>query len=210
LINACTSGLQRTQDPPRIQPQATPAQQGSRHGLAAHVVLIGCVRTKRAIACAAAELFASPLFDGRRRYAVASGLPWYILSAKFGLLAPEDVIGPYDVYLGEQSLAYRKAWGEFVTAQLGQRQSVLRGRTIEVHTGIAYAEPLRAPLAAQRATLITPLAHLRQASSLPGTAPAFVSIGPPYRPLRPQAWVIGWTILCAGCPTRPRHYRLRI
>ena len=58
----------------RIQPQATPAQQGSRHGLAAHVVLIGCVRTKRAIACAAAELFASPLFDGRRRYAVASGV----------------------------------------------------------------------------------------------------------------------------------------
>src|SRR5689334_1935341 len=89
----------------RVQPQATPEQPGSRRGQAAGVVLIGCVRTKRAIACAAAELFASPLFDGRRRYAVGSGLPWYILSAKFGLLAPEDVIGPYDVYLGEQSPA---------------------------------------------------------------------------------------------------------
>jgi hypothetical protein len=76
------------------------------------------------------------------------------------------VIGPYDVYLGEQSPAYRKAWGEFVTAQLEQRQPVLRGCTIEVHAGIAYVEPLRAPLGAQGATLITPLAQLRQGEQL--------------------------------------------
>jgi hypothetical protein len=37
----------------------------------------------------------------------ASGLPWYILSAKFGLLAPNDVIGPYDVYLADQSPGYK-------------------------------------------------------------------------------------------------------
>jgi hypothetical protein len=72
-------------------------------GTDANVVLVGCVRTKRAVASAASELFASPLFDGRRRYAVATGLPWYILSAKFGLLAPYDVIGPYDMYLADQS-----------------------------------------------------------------------------------------------------------
>ena len=89
------------------------------HARTADVILVGCVRTKRAAACAAAELFASPLFEGRRRYAVTQGLPWYILSAKFGLLAPEDVIGPYDVYLADQSPAYRKVWGEFVAAQLG-------------------------------------------------------------------------------------------
>jgi hypothetical protein len=54
----------------------------------ADVILIGCVRTKKAAASPASELFASPLFEGRRRYAVGSGRPWYILSAKFGLLAP--------------------------------------------------------------------------------------------------------------------------
>lgn len=154
----------------RVQPQAEPV---SPQGSAADVVLIGCVRTKRDIASAAEELFVSPLFEGRRRYAVASGLPWYILSAKFGLLAPEDVIGPYDVYLADQSAAYRKAWGEFVTAQLEQRQPVLRGRTIEVHAGAAYVEPLRAPLAARGATLTTPLAHLRQGEQL-----AWYSAGP--------------------------------
>lgn len=136
------------------------------HATAADLILIGCVRTKRTTACPAAELFASPLFEGRRRYAVSTGLPWCILSAKFGLLAPEDVIGPYDVYLADQSPSYRKAWGEFATAQLEQRHPDLRGRTIEVHAGAAYVEPLRAPLAARGATLTTPLEHMRQGEQL--------------------------------------------
>ena len=117
--------------------------------VAADVILVGCVQTKRADACAAAELFASPLFEGRHKYAAASGLRWYILSAKFGLLAPGVVIGPYDVYLADQSSGYRKAWGEFVIAALEQREGDLRRRTIEIHVGAAYVDPLRAPAAAR-------------------------------------------------------------
>jgi Family of unknown function (DUF6884) len=133
----------------------------------ADVILIGCVRTKKAVASQASELFASPLFDGRRRYAAGSGRPWYILSAKFGLLAPGDVIGPYDVYLAAQSPGYQKAWGEFVAAQLDQQeQQGLRGRRIEVHAGAAYADPLRGPLAARGAVLAVPLAHLRRGEQL--------------------------------------------
>jgi hypothetical protein len=135
-------------------------------GADANVVLIGCVRTKRPEATVASELFASPLFEGRRRHAVTSGLPWYILSAKFGLLAPDDVIGPYDVYLAHQSLAYKTAWGQFVVAQLEQAEHDLGGRTIEVHAGAAYVDPLRAPLAARGASLFVPLAHLRQGEQL--------------------------------------------
>ena len=138
----------------------TPEEPGTPGLRAADIVLIGCVATKRAAACAAADLFDSPLFRGRRRHAAASGLPWYILSAKFGLLDPADVIGPYDVYLASQSPAYKKAWGEFVTAQLAQRHPGLRGTLIEVHAGAAYVEPLQAPLAALGATLTVPLRHL--------------------------------------------------
>jgi hypothetical protein len=36
--------------------------------------------------------------------------------------------------------------GEFVAAELDQRERDLRGRTIEVHAGAAYADPLRARL----------------------------------------------------------------
>jgi hypothetical protein len=134
--------------------------------LDADVVLVGCVRTKRAVPSAASELFVSPLFEGRRRYAVASGLPWYILSAKFGLLAPDDVIGPYDVYLADQGPGYKKAWGEFVTAQLERHEHDLTGRTIEVHAGAAYVDPLRAPFAARNVTLVAPVARLRQGEQL--------------------------------------------
>jgi hypothetical protein len=141
--------------PPRVPPaQATvptgPEEPALSAALAADVVLIGCVRTKHAAACPAAELFASPLFEGRRRYADGRGRPWYILSAKFGLLAPGDVIGPYDVYLADQSPAYRRAWGEFVTAQLKQKRPDLQGRTVEVHAGAAYADPLRGPAGCRR------------------------------------------------------------
>lgn len=159
----------------RIQPSSTsapetaPIQAGGQAGLQqvpADLVLIGCVRTKRSVPARAAELFDSPLFERRRRYAEASGLPWFILSAKFGLLAPEDVIGPYDVYLKDQGPGYRKAWGEFVVAQLEQRMPRLGGLTIEVHAGEAYCTPLKAPLAVRGATLVARLAHLRQGEQL--------------------------------------------
>jgi hypothetical protein len=133
---------------------------------AANLVLIGCVRSKKAVPASAAELYESPLFKKRRHYATATGRPWFVLSAKFGLLAPDDVIGPYDVYLNEQSPEYRRAWGEFVVAQLGQHMQRLRGLTVEVHAGEAYVTPLRAPLTAQGATLVAPLAHLRQGEQL--------------------------------------------
>jgi len=44
--------------------------------------------------------------------------PWFILSSRWGLVAPEEVVASYDLYLGDQSQAYRRAWAEFVVAQL--------------------------------------------------------------------------------------------
>lgn len=124
------------------------------------LILIGCVRTKRAVAAPAADLFVSPLFAGRRGHALKTGKRWYILSAKYGLLAPDDVIGPYDVYLADQSASYRRAWGEFVAAQLDRLEPGLRCRKVEVHAGAAYVDPLRQPLTNLGATITTPLAHL--------------------------------------------------
>jgi hypothetical protein len=69
----------------------------------ADLTLVGCVRNKRATACAAAELFASLLFEGRREYAVRSGLPSYTLSAKFGLLATGVCYGSVRHVPGQRS-----------------------------------------------------------------------------------------------------------
>jgi hypothetical protein len=178
-VRAGQPGKPAIEEDEQAQLGAGRPEPGQRHD--AGVVLIGCVRTKKAVASPASELFASPLFAGRRRYAAGSGRPWYILSAKFGLLAPGDVIGPYDVYLADQSPGYRRAWGEFVTSQLEQHEHALRGRRIEVHAGAAYVDPLRGPLAARGAVLAVPLAHLRQGEQLAwyGGHRAGDSPGPP-------------------------------
>ena len=167
LLRRIEHGLYMRADPTRDR-AGTAAEEPPRghSGSTADIILIGCVRTKLPTPAPAAELFHSPLFAGRRRYATASGRPWYILSAKYGLLDPADVIGPYDVYLPEQSSSYRSAWGEFVIARLEQCHHDLSELTVEVHAGAAYVEPLRGPLAARRAALTTPAAHLRQGEQL--------------------------------------------
>jgi hypothetical protein len=137
-----------------FSPAVEPADGG--HGDVA-VVLIGCVKTKWASAAPASELYVSPLFEGRREYARRAGMPWYILSAKHGLLSPADIIGPYDVYLGAQSRGYQQALGEFAAAQLDQLQPGLRGRTVEIHAGSAYVEAVREPLTRRGIRISVPL-----------------------------------------------------
>jgi hypothetical protein len=103
-----------------------------------------------------AALFRSPGFASARAHAERSGLPWFVLSAKHGLLDPGDVVGPYEVLIDERSAAYRGAWGEWVVAQLGERLP-LEGVTVEVHGGIDFAQPLRQPLSRRGAVLDIPL-----------------------------------------------------
>jgi hypothetical protein len=114
---------------------------------------------------AAKDLFQGPGFRRARSYAVASGVPWFVLSAKYGLLSPEDVIGPYDVYVPDKSSTYRAAWGEWVVTQLAERMD-LSDVTVEVHASEAYTAPLREPLRHLGATLQEPLAGLRQGERL--------------------------------------------
>ncbi|MGY1722753.1 DUF6884 domain-containing protein [Blastococcus sp. SYSU DS0533] len=131
----------------------------------ADVVLVGCSGSKAAGPAPAAELFTGATFRKARDLAVRSGRPWYVLSAKFGLLHPEEVVAPYDVYLPKQSARYRSAWAVWVVAQLGERHD-LRGLAVEAHAGSAYCEPLISPLARAGGTLVQPLAGLRQGERL--------------------------------------------
>lgn len=129
------------------------------------VVLVGCSRTKQPAAAPAGELFAGALFRRARDHAIRSGDDWFVLSAKFGLLHPAEVVEPYDLYLGDRSTSYRSAWGEWVVAQLVERVP-LSGMVVEVHAGDAYCAPLREPLRRAGARLAEPLAGLRQGERL--------------------------------------------
>jgi hypothetical protein len=109
------------------------------------VVLVGSSGAVATAPRPAAELFESPGFVVARERAAASGLRWFVLSARHGLLDPGDVVGPFDDQLGDRSLGYRVAWGEWVAAQLAERMW-LSGVVVEVHGGVDFAQPLRQPL----------------------------------------------------------------
>jgi hypothetical protein len=123
---------------PSVAPPDVPA--GTR------VILVGSTGSTSAVPVPARELFGLPGFERARDSADRSGLAWFVLSAKHGLLDPDDVVGPYDFALGEQTVDYRATWGEWVAAQLAARMP-LAGVTVEVHGGVDFAQPLRQPLA---------------------------------------------------------------
>lgn len=123
----------------------------------ADVVLVGCVKRKLDHAAPAKDLYTSPLFRKERRYAEASGRPWFILSAEHGLVAPNDVLEPYELRLSNTSRDYRRAWGVRVVQQLQTAIGPLQGKTLEVHAGAAYTNALRLDLQKAGAHLMEPL-----------------------------------------------------
>jgi hypothetical protein len=129
-------------------------------------VLVGCVKTKLHHPAPAEDLYISPLFRRRRAYAEAAGVPWFILSAKFGLIAPHDVVAPYDMAMAAQSTDYRRVWGQWVAQQLIVVVGPLHTKLFEVHAGAAYVEPLEAALHAHGARLVAPLQGLTQGEHL--------------------------------------------
>ncbi len=102
------------------------------------LILIGCVKEKRAGRHLARELYASQLFKRRRAYAESLAAPWYILSAKYGLVEPDQVIDSYDLSLKDLPAHERRAWSEKVFRDLEQKAGSLNGKVIEIHAGQEY------------------------------------------------------------------------
>jgi hypothetical protein len=119
------------------------------------------VKSKRTFAAAAKDLYTSALFTKERAYAERTGVPWYILSAKYGLVRPDESIEPYEMYLPETAPSYRRAWGARVIEQLGNCEGPLQGKVIEIHAGAAYLEALRSGLTKLGALVTEPLEGLR-------------------------------------------------
>lgn len=124
------------------------------------IVLVGCVKSKRDHAAPAKDLYVSDLFRKERRYAEGRAERWYILSAQYGLVAPNEVIEPYELHLAVTSTAYRREWGIAVVRQLLAAAGALEGRVVEVHAGAAYGDAIRPHLLEAGARVVEPLAGL--------------------------------------------------
>ncbi len=106
------------------------------------LLLIGCVKGKLEWAgrVPAKDLYVSALWRCRRNYAEQMGVPWFILSAKYGLVHPEAKIAWYDLALGDLPAKQRRSWSRGVVDALVARHSSIEGEVVEIHAGKDYID----------------------------------------------------------------------
>ena len=132
----------------------------------ADIILVTCVKSKAARPSAAKELYTSALFKKQRSYAERAGVPWFILSAEHGLVAPDEWLAPYERYLPETPASYRAAWGGWVAARLELLVGPLQDRVIEVHAGSTYLGVIRPELEKRGARVVDSLHGLQMGPRL--------------------------------------------
>jgi hypothetical protein len=128
-------------------------------GKSRRVILVSCAATKLDRPASAADLYTSPLFSKARSYAEVSGHPWFILSARHGLVEPRTVLEPYDLKLADLTPEARDAWAGRVARALYYRGFGGWG-VFEIHAGDGYARLLRVTLAPIALDILEPLAGL--------------------------------------------------
>jgi hypothetical protein len=152
--------------PTQAGPLESALERQSAVGSAVDLVLVGCVKSKLNHAAPAQDLYTSPLFRKERTYAAATGAPWFVLSAKHGVVAPTTVLQPYDLRLSNTPQEYRSTWGIRVVKQLKEAVGPLAGILIEVHAGSAYTDAIRDLLLTDGAVVKEPLRGLTMGERL--------------------------------------------
>ena len=129
-----------TRTPPRVarRPGGGAAHVAPPSGK--RIVLVGCVAQKQSSAAPARDLYISPLWRKRRRYAESTGMPWYVLSAEHGVLDPDEVIEPYDRYMERENRAYREQWSRVAASDVLSKCQEHGVTAVELHAGAAYLE----------------------------------------------------------------------
>jgi hypothetical protein len=100
-------------------------------------------------------MYVSPLFQGARMFAKSRFDRWYILSAKYGLLEPSEIIKPYEKTLKTMSGGDRKRWASKTSRQLLRR--LQPGDAVTFLAGEKYREFLVPELISRGYEVTVPL-----------------------------------------------------
>lgn len=124
--------------------------------------VVACGARKRAVdRCEARDLYCSPWFKKARRYAErVSGGHWWILSAKHGLVEPDNILEPYDESLIGKRKDQRQDWATWIFNLIRWTNEVQPGDTIIVLAGDTYTEFLVPELKRAGIHVQTPLRGL--------------------------------------------------
>ena len=105
--------------------------------------LISCTKKKQNYSCKASEMYsASDLFKKAYSYAVKKYDFVAILSAKYGLLFPDEKIEPYNLALNDVSSEEVKRWSEKVFTQIEKRLKLSDFNKFFFHAGKKYRQYL--------------------------------------------------------------------
>lgn len=132
---------------------------------ATDLILVGCVKSKIETdeeGVEAKDLYDSPLWRCRRKYAERFGGSWYILSARHRLLDPQKKIRTYNLTMTDLNPAERDEWSRKVLDGIRKKFPDLKGKVVEIHAGKSYAESgLEKKLRAAGAIVHRPLKRVR-------------------------------------------------
>lgn len=123
------------------------------------LVLVSCVKSKLARSAPAQDLYTSTLFTRGRAFARSTGAPWYVLSTKYGLVHPDEVIAPYDYTLNRLGVATRRAWAQNVLTELLPKTEGCK--TVVFLAGVRYREFLIEPLERKGMKILVPMEGLK-------------------------------------------------
>lgn len=126
------------------------------------LVLISCTKTKSFQSnekINAEQAYCSPLFEKSKRWAEQRGLDYAILSAKYGLIWPDEQIEDYDLTINELSKRDKMRWGKEAIDEIHEwrlkrgdlRRAEVKGMwppakpsaEIIMLSGQAYTEPIK-------------------------------------------------------------------
>jgi hypothetical protein len=124
-----------------------------------HIGLVSCVSKKQPIASPAKDLYDSPLFKKARRYIEQHCESWFILSAKYGLVDPFEVIEPYEETLNTKKRYERTEWAEHVWKDLCRH--IKPGDRVTILAGQRYREFLEPRLVEHGCQVEVPMRGLR-------------------------------------------------
>lgn len=104
------------------------------------IALVGCGKLKYNRRLPARDMYRGDLFRKALAYATKTAENVYILSAKYGLIEPHEVIDPYDLSIIEIGRAGRERWGKIAMDEL-LRRHLLTFLRISIYAGYHYADP---------------------------------------------------------------------
>ncbi len=128
------------------------------------LALISCTKAKLSKPAPARDLYSSPAFQMKCLLAERAGASWVVLSAKHGILQPDDVVEPYDETLTAMGVAARKAWARNVLPTL--IPLALEAGHVVCLAGQRYIEFLVQPMTGAGVSVSQPLKGLRQGEQL--------------------------------------------